>query len=95
MSVNGFTGDMEVIARLLAERGFRLSRGTYRATITELPTICVDRPDTPEWNGVWMPWDVNAKPGTGGTEAQAAFEIAVEAVRKWGETAHMYQKKTP
>ena len=48
--------DIECLARLLAERGFRLSRGTWvLQTGDTVPTVCIDRPEQPEWGQKWAP----------------------------------------
>ena len=88
----GFSGDMEVISRLLSERGFRLGRGRYNHGNGDvLPTVVIDRPDTPEWSGVWHVWEEAPELlGEVAGEAQAAFELAGRAISTWDETAYMF-----
>lgn len=75
----------ECLARLLAERGFRLSRGTWIPRKGEsAPTVCIDRPENPEWGQMWAPWYAHKQHATDAAgEAQAALALAGEAIAKW------------
>ena len=77
--------DMECLARLLAERGFRLSRGTWVPRDGKpVPTVCIDRPEQPEWGQKWDPWYAEKQHATDTAgEAQAALALAGEAIAKW------------
>jgi hypothetical protein len=82
-----------LIARLLDERGFRLGRGTYHHGNGDiLPTVVINRPDTPEWAGVWTPWEaIPELPGEVVGEEQAAFGLAGTAILEWELRAWMYE----
>ena len=84
--------DMECLARLLAERGFQIARGTYHHECGEtLPTVVITRPDTPEWGGVWNPWEKAPEyEGDIYGEAQCALTLAGEAIAKWDKEAYLY-----
>jgi len=88
-----FGTDLDVIARLLAERGFCLSRGTYNHESGEiLPTVIIRRSDTPKWRGVWTPWEAAPEvPGEVAGEIQAAFQLAGKAILEWESVAWMYE----
>jgi hypothetical protein len=77
--------EMECLARLLAERGFRLSRGTWVLRDREsVPTVCIDRPEQPGWGQKWAPWYAEKQHATDAAgEAQAALALAGEAIAKW------------
>ncbi len=80
---------MECLARLLAERGFRLSRGTWMPCNGKtVPTVCIDRPEQPGWGQKWAPWYAEKQYATDAAgEAQAALELAGEAIAKWNRDA--------
>jgi len=87
------SGDLfGAFARLLNERGFQLARGTYHHGNGDiLPTVVITRPATPEWSGVWAPWESTAElPGDVCGEDQAILEIAGEAIAKWDDDAHLF-----
>lgn len=86
-----------VIERLLQERGFQLAKGTYRhGNGDTLPTLVITRPDTPEWKGVWTPWEAESEcPGEVAGEVQAAFELAGVAIACWDDDAWMFCKERP
>lgn len=44
----------------------------------------IKRPDSPEWEGAWMPWLAHSS-----SEAQAVLSLTCEAFAKW----HAYSKK--
>jgi len=92
----GFAGELDIIARLLDERGFRLGRGTYHHGNGEiLPTLVINRGDTPEWCGVWTPWEtVPELSGEVAGEIQAAFALAGTAIQEWNLQAWRYDKLT-
>ena len=77
----GFTGDMAVIDRLLAKEGFRLSRGTLSNPAgEELPTVCIDRPDSPDWQGIWSTVESDQD------EENIAFLLSADAINLKGRT---------
>lgn len=84
--------DMECLARLLAERGFQTARGIYHHECGEtLPTVVITRPDTPEWSGVWNPWERAPEyEGDIYGEAQCALTLAGEAIAKWDKEVYLY-----
>ena len=87
-----FPGALGTIDTLLRERGFRLGRGTYEHGNGDiLPTVVIDRPDTPEWNGVWTPWEETPEvPGEVAGEAQSAFQLAGRAIETWDKIAWLF-----
>ena len=66
------------VQSLLLEMGFRVSRGTYHGHAVKLPTINIDRADTPEWTGTWSAHDCGAY-----DEVIALIECGLDAVRKF------------
>jgi len=80
--------DMECIARLLAERGFQLSRGTWEYEGIRLPSVVITRPNVPEWPGVWGVWEPDDADAWG--EAQTALSLAGQAIEKWQREFLMY-----
>lgn len=90
-SVRPFGPVAQVLAHLMGVRGFRVSRGTYHHGNGEtLPTWVIDRTDTPEWGGVWQPWDVVPEMAQDGEE-QTLFALCGAAIAKWDEVAWMYE----
>lgn len=78
-----FSGDVAVLDRLMKERGFRVSCGTYHHPDgDELPTWDIDRPDSPDWTGVWLPWERIAQMPEDG-EVQTLLELCGRAIAKW------------
>lgn len=78
-----FHGKMARIESMLARRGFRLSRGACTsAKHGALPTLDVDRPDTPEWNGVWDIVDRAVE-----SEYRTSANLALRATREWRKRA--------
>ena len=76
----GFTGDMAVIDRLLKKEGFRLSRGSLVNPAGDwLPTVCIDRPDTPAWQGVWSTVEPDQD------EAHISFLLSADAINLQGK----------
>lgn len=73
-----FTPETQVIARLLEAAGFRLSRGTYVGEHADFPTLCVNRPRCPAWNGVFEV----AEPGYS-NEHLTAIYAAGSALEAW------------
>jgi hypothetical protein len=80
--------DIEILRRLLEERGFALSAGTCTSSRgRQIPMYQIKRPDTPEWEGAWMPWLAHSS-----SEAQTVLSLTCEAFAKW----HGHnQKKDP
>lgn len=78
--------------RLLGERGFRLSRGTYRHGNGDiLPTVVIDRPSAPGWSGVWSPWEAAPElPGEVAGETQMILDVASAALTKWDAEAYLF-----
>jgi hypothetical protein len=76
--------EVNAIARLLAERGFQLSRGTYAHPCGDtLPTVLISRPSEPRWTGPWQPYDNE----TATSEAQCALELAGITLDRWDRDA--------
>lgn len=84
---------VKVLEELLKERGFRLGRGTFiHSNGDELPKWVIDRPDTPEWGGVWAPWEENPE-FVEDSEAQVLFELCGKAIKNWDLNAYAYHKE--
>ncbi|NJL19198.1 MAG: hypothetical protein HC901_02605 [Bdellovibrionaceae bacterium] len=79
-----------MLSDLMQERGFLVSRGTYQhGNGDTLPTWVIDRPDTPAWNGVWLPWEpVPEMPED--SEAQTLLLLCGSAIEKWNGDAYMF-----
>jgi hypothetical protein len=90
-TVRPFDATAQVLADLMQQRGFRVSRGTYHHVNGEmLPTWVIDRPDTDCWSGVWQPWEVEPiMPDD--SEAQTLLELCGLAMQQWNEVAWMYE----
>jgi hypothetical protein len=86
VSAQPFTGHTDRIEKILAADGFRLRRGTCEELNGEIhPTLCIDRTDTPEWNGVWGVVECS--------EDEAAAELMVLAWRKWDEYQEQFGER--
>ena len=73
--------EVNAIARLLANRGFQLSRGTYYPLNGDpVRSLSITRPDTPEWSGNWDAWKDGDEPDA---EAICALLLAADAMERW------------
>jgi hypothetical protein len=90
-TVRPFDATAQVLANLMQQRGFRVSRGTYHHGNGDmLPTWVIDRPDTAGWSGVWKPWEVEPEMPEDG-EAQTLIELCGLAMQQWNEVAWMHE----
>lgn len=89
-TVRPFDSVAQTLADLMAQRGFRVARGTYRhGNGDTLPTWVIDRPDQPAWNGVWQIWEpVPEYPED--SEAQTLLDLCGRAIEKWNGEAHVF-----
>jgi hypothetical protein len=88
--VRPFDAAAQMLSDLMAERGFRVARGTYHHGNGEtLPTWVIDRPDSPAWNGVWMPWE-SAPENPEDSEAQTLLLLCGMAIEKWDKEAYVF-----
>jgi hypothetical protein len=89
-TVRSFDATAQVLASLMEQRGFRVARGTYHHGNGEtVPTWVIDRPDTPEWNGVWQPWEIEPEMPED-SESQTLLALCGTAIATWNEVAWMY-----
>lgn len=89
-AVRPFDATAQMLADLMAERGFQVARGTYHHGNGEtLPTWVIDRPDSPAWNGVWMPWEPNPEMPED-SEAQTLLLLCGMAIEKWDKEAYVF-----
>jgi len=89
-----FTGDIEVLARLMAESGFAVARGGYMCGDDGdlYPTWEITRPDAPLWEGVIEPWSEdpdNCDYAIEG-EVQALFNLCHDAIQEWDYVGWKY-----
>ena len=79
-------GELDVIVKGLALNGFRLSRGTCKATREDWTTLDIDRPDTPEWQGVWQAVESDGETGT-------VIRLIGQAIDEWYDYQDLIQNK--
>ena len=79
-------GELAMIVKGLELNGFRLSRGTCKATVQDWATLDIDRPDTPEWQGVWQAVESDGEIGT-------VIRLIGQAIEEWYEYQDLIQNK--
>jgi predicted sugar kinase len=85
----------EAIINLMEQRGFVVGRGTYTHPNGEtLPTWVVTRPTTPDWSGVWSPWERQPECVVD-SEAQVLLDVCRLALSKWDEEAYLFEEDEP
>lgn len=83
-SPHAVVGRINRVRGYMEARGFRVGRGTWINGTETLPTVDIDRLDTPEINGAWECY----LRGDGRSEVWAMIDAAREALKRFAQNDH-------